>query len=163
MSGMRKSIGVFCAVVLATAVSVPALAASSDSSEDYVATLDPICKRDAKRNSKLLDGTEAMVTKGKFAAPARKWAKAARNFRRTLKRLEAIPSPPSDATVLKRWFRQMHAQQKLMKAMVKALKAKSTKRANKLKLKLLRNSNKANNTIFLFDFRHCIIVPEMYL
>lgn len=163
MSGLRKSIGVLCAVALAIAVSVPALAASSDSREDYVATLDPICKRDAKRNSKLLDGTEAMVIKGKFAAPARKWAKASKNFKRTLKRLEAIPSPPADAALLKRWFRQMNAQQKLMEQMTKALKAKDTKRANKLKIKLLRNSNKANNTVFLFDFRQCLIVPEMYL
>lgn len=163
MSGLRKCVGLLIAAILALVVAVPALADSSDSREAYVAALDPICKRDAQRNSKLLDGTQAMVLKGKFKAPARKWAKAAKNFKKTIKTLEAIARPPAEEAVLKRWFGQMRAQQRLMEQMAKTLKAKNTRKANKLKIKLLRNSNKTNNTVFLFNFRHCLIVPEMYL
>lgn len=158
----KRIAGLSAAIVLAVLVAVPAGAAPSDSREQYVAALDPICKRDAQRNSKLLRGSERLVRQNKLKQPARRFARAARNFQRTLKRIGAIEPPAGDKATVNRWLKQLGVQVRYLRQMSTVLARGQRGKAQRLEIKIVRNSNRANNTVFLFNFKHCLINPSMY-
>lgn len=162
VSKKRRITGFLGAIALAVVVSAPATAAPSDSRERYVAALDPVCKRDAKRTSDILRGSERLIRNHKLKRPARNFARAARNFDRTLKRIGAVDPPAGDRAIVNRWLRQLKHQSTYLRRMSKVLRRGQEGKVNRIYTKLLRNSNKANNTVFLFDFKHCLIVPGMY-
>lgn len=150
------------AVVLAVVVAVPATAAPSESRDQYVSTLEPICKRDSQRTLKVLRGTEKMIRNHKLKAPARKFARAARISQSTLKRIRAIEPAAGDEAIVKRWLGELKVQVRLLNQMSKVLARGQRGKVLGIQKKILRSSNRANSTVFLFGFKHCQVRPDLY-
>lgn len=134
-----------------------ALAAPAESREAYVAKLDPICLKDYNRTTPLLKGIQGRIERGKYADAARRVARATRIFNSTLRRTRRIEPAVGDKAIVERWFKQLDIQARYLRQMVKVIKTKKKKRIYRLQEKIMRNRSKANNIVFLFDFKHCLL------
>lgn len=149
--------GLFTMLLAAGLVAMPAGAATDGARDQYVAKLDPICKSDAQRNSKVLRGTRRMVLKNQFRPAARRFARVANNFQRTLARARKIAPPASDRATVNRWLKQLQGNVRLIRQMSRAVGKGQKGKAQRLEAQLARNTQRANSIIFLFGFKHCQI------
>lgn len=145
------------ALALLLAVASPAPAAPAESRDQYVAMLDPVCLKDYNRTTPLLRGMQRRIERGRYADAARRVARATRIFDGTIRRTRAIEPTPADRQIVNRWFRQLKIQSRYLHRMVKLIKTKKKPRIYRFQRKIMRNTAKANNIVFLFDFKHCLL------
>jgi hypothetical protein len=136
-----------------------AMAATSPTQtrESYVATVEPICKKNTKANEQILDGVRSKIKQGKLAVAAGQFSRASTAFGKAVTQLRAVPQPPADATKLNKWLGYLDKEKKLLGEIGKALKAGKKGRAQTLSVQLTHNGNVANNQVLGFEFDYCLI------
>lgn len=154
ISGVVFAFATFVAVLV---VAAPGLAAPAESREAYVGKLEPICKRDYQRSTPLINGTQRLIRQGRYGVAAARVGRAARIFDSTLRRIRVIEPTPSDAATVKRWFKQLDLQARYLHQLVGVLKSKNKRKIDSFTVKMMRNAYRANNTVFLFEFDHCLL------
>jgi hypothetical protein len=147
------------ALLLATA----SLALAEDPTrESYTAAVEPICKKNTMANERILKGARKRVQQGKLKPASKQFLRASRALKKTYRQLKAVPQPPADAATLAKWLRYVKIEADLFAKTGKALKSGNKFQAQKMVLKLTDNANKANNTVFNFDFRYCRFEPAKF-
>jgi hypothetical protein len=159
---LKRSLTTVALVFAATVVVVAAAWAADPTREEYVATIDPICKKNVDANKKVLDGVGALVKDKKLKVAAGKFTTVAANFGRTIKSIEAIPRPPEDSPRLEKWFKFLKIVQKNLAEVGKALREEDKIRASHEKIRAERSSNAANNVSFVFGFHYCNLRPGQF-
>ena len=81
---------------------------------------------------------------------------------KTIKQIEAVPTPTQDEAMLTRWTGLLHTEQSYFQKIGEALGSGNKYRAQSLSVKLNRNSNLANNAILALDFEYCRIDPSRF-
>jgi hypothetical protein len=137
-----------------------AIAVADTTRDDYVATVEPICKKNSDANSRILNGVHKLVRQGKLKAAGAKFLKAATALTATQKQLAAVPQPAADAAKLTKWLGYIKAEASLLKKAGLALKAEKKSKASNYIVTLDHDTNLANTTVALFHFHYCIGKPS---
>ncbi len=143
------------AVLIATLVAAVSAYAEGPSRTEYVSQVDPICKANTDTNKPLLKRARKSAQKKKFASASADVNKAATNFGKSLKSIEAVPQPSEDVPRLEKWFGFLHTVQKNLGNVAKALKEENKIKAQHEEIRVERSSNAANNVSFVFGFKYC--------
>lgn len=130
--------------------------------DDYTVRVEPICKRNVEANRRIFKGAKAEVKAGELKKAARRFARAAAAFDRTIAQLAQVPRPPADDARLRRWLNLLRAESDYVARIGKALAAGKRAKAEALSVQLNRNSTKANNTVLGFGFDYCRIEPSRF-
>lgn len=158
----RLRLGVLTAAALALLALVPLAAAQEISRDEYVARVEPICKRNTEANEKIFKGAKEQVKKGELKKGSTHFFRAATALDKTLKQLEAVPQPSADEAKLTKWIGYLHTESEYFTRIGKALAAGKKSQAQSLSVRLNRNSNLANNTVLAFGFNYCRIDPSRF-
>lgn len=145
------------AVVAAALAVVPLAAAAEISRDEYVARVEPVCKRNVEANSRIFKGAKKEVESGELRKGSRHFAKAATALRKTIAQLKRVPQPGADEMKLGKWIGYLETEADYFGRIGKALAAGKKSKAQNLSVRLNRNSNLANNTVISFDFDYCQI------
>jgi hypothetical protein len=157
-----KRIGsVLGACLLGLAIAAAAGAAEL-SREDYVARVEPICKRNSEANRRIFRGAREEVKAGQLGKASRHFARADAALGKTIVQLRAVPQPATDEARLAKWLGYLEAEQDLLGRIGEALAAGDKAKAQLLSVRLNRNSNLANNAVLPFGFEHCRIDPARF-
>lgn len=146
--------------VLAVAVSVAG--AAELTRDDYVARVEPICKRNTEANERIFAGAREEVKAGKLKLASTHFGKAETALDRTVRQLRAVPAPGADAARLGKWLGYLETESDLLGRIGKALAQGSKGKAQTLSVKLNRNSNLANNSVLPFGFTYCRLDPARF-
>ena len=159
ISNARVRMTLGAALALAAVLAATAVAATSPTQtrESYVATVEPICKKNTKANEQILSGVRKKIQQGKLSVAAGKFAKASTAFGNAVKQLRAVPQPPADAPKLNKWLSYLDKETKLLAEIGKALKKDEKNKAQRLSVQLNRNGVTANNQVLGFEFDYCLI------
>jgi hypothetical protein len=130
--------------------------------EEYVASIDPICKTNIDANKKLLKGVGAIVKAGKLKVAAGRFTEVSSNFGKTIKQIEVIPRPAADSPRLEKWFKFLKIVQMNLAKVGKALREENKIKASHEKIRAERSSNAANNVSFVFGFHYCNLRPGQF-
>ena len=130
--------------------------------EAYVATAEPVCKRNVLANRHIFKGVKAMVKQGRLAPAARRFKRAARAFGKAIGQLAAIPRPPADDSKLREWLGLLRAEKRIVARIGRGLAAGDRHKAESFSVSLRRNSNRANNVVLLFGFKYCRIEASRF-
>jgi hypothetical protein len=145
-------------------VGLVALAGASELSRaDYVHQAEPICKANTTANQSILKGTREDVREGRLKQAGRKFGRAARALDRTIQRLEQLPRPVPDESLLGRWFTHLNDETKLLEKVAERLRQETTSNLGRYVLELRHNANVANNVVLTFGFEYCLFQPARYL
>jgi hypothetical protein len=156
-SKLLSTVAVALFVVALLAAGALAVTSPDQTRESYVATVEPICKKNTKSNEQILSGVRNKIKKGQLGVAAGQFTKAATAFGQAVKQLKAVPQPTADAAKLGKWLGYLEGEQKLLGEIGKALKAGKKSQAQTLSVKLTHNGNLANNTVLGFEFDYCLI------
>ncbi|MBW8059779.1 MAG: hypothetical protein FVQ78_05480 [Solirubrobacterales bacterium] len=144
-------------VVVALAAAATAHAADEPTREGYVARAEPICKANTLANKRILKGTRVKIRSGKLASAGRQVIRASTAFAATVRRIAAVPRPPTDDARLRKWFRFLGIVKTNLRKVGKAFKEGDRIRAIHESIRAERSGNAANNVGFVFGFRYCRI------
>jgi hypothetical protein len=144
-------------VVVGLLASVPLAAAAEITRDEYVARVEPVCKRNVEANSRIFKGAKAEVEAGELGKGSRHFSKAASALRRTIAQLKRVPRPSADEVKLGKWIGYLETEADYFARIGQALAAGKKSQAQNLSVRLNRNSNLANNTVISFDFDYCKI------
>ncbi len=151
----------YAALLSLGAVLVSAAIAVADTTRDqYVATVEPICKKNSDATSGILNGVHKLVKKGKLKPAGAKFLKAAAALTATEKQLAAVEQPSADAAKLSKWLGYIKAEASLLKKTGLALKAGNKRKASNYIVTLDHDTSLANNTVALFNFHYCLGKPS---
>jgi hypothetical protein len=142
---------------------VPLALGAEQTRETYVAQVEPICKANTQANETILKGVRAKVSHGELNSAAVQVTKAARALKKTLNQLRAVPQPSADKAKLGKWLGYIKTEVGLFEKTAKKLRAGDTVGAERTSLYLSRESNRANNLVFSFEFHYCHAEPSKFL
>lgn len=152
------------AVVVALLVMVPlALAAEEPTREDYVATVEPICKANTEANSRILKGVKGQVQRDELVPAGKRFIRAAGALGKTVTQIDKVPRPAEDNAKLTKWIGYLRKEKTFLQQIGSALKSKDKYHAQKLAVELNKNNNKANNTVIAFGFDECRIDSSRFI
>lgn len=126
---------------------------------DYVARVEPICKRAADANRGLLRGVNELISRGELRRASPRFSRAATALGQARRRIAGVPRPPADLPRLTRWLELLREQGALLEEMATALQQQRRPVVQELAQRLLRGSKRINNTVVGFDFEHCRLNP----
>ena len=132
-----------------------AAAAEAPTRSEYVAGLEAICKPDAEATQTAMRGAKADLRAERLSVAAEKFAKAAKIFGGTVKRIAAVPRPPADAARLSKWFGYLKAQESYLQRITTQFRAGKAVKAQRLTARFIHNGNLANNVVLAFGFNYC--------
>ena len=124
--------------------------------------MEPICKKNVDANTRIFKGAKAEVKAGELKKGSKHFLRAATALGKTIKQIEAVPTPTQDEAMLNRWTGLLHTEQSYFQKIGEALGSGNKYRAQSLSVKLNRNSNLANNAILALDFEYCRIDPSRF-
>ena len=142
MKRMRRArLAMLGGAVLALCLAVPMASAEEAGTErdEYVAKVEPICKRNVLANKRIFKGVEREVRSGKLKLASRHFFRAARAFGMTINQLAAVPQPSADVPKLTRWLGILETTKTVIKEIGRALAAEDKHRAQSYYVKLIRN------------------------
>jgi hypothetical protein len=149
--------------VVAAALAVTAAAGAAELTRDeYVARVEPICKRNTEANRRIFAGAKQEVKSGKLKLAARHFARAEAALARTIRQLRAVPRPAPDEPRLEKWLGYLKTESSFLGRIGKALAVGQKGKAQTLSVRLDRNSNLANNAVLPFGFRYCRLDPSRF-
>lgn len=151
---MRKLIGTTLSVAVLLAAATAA-AAEGPTREEYVTTLEAICKPDALATQRAMRGARADIRAERLAAAARKFAKATSIFGGTVKQIAAVPRPEADKARLAKWFTYLNRQEYYLRQITAQLRLDHAIEAQRLTARFIHNGNLANNVVLAFAFDYC--------
>lgn len=154
-----KWVGVFAAMFLLAGTS---LAFAEETRDTYKAQVEPICKRNAEADSRILKGVKANVKEEKLKLAATQFAKAAAALKKALNQLKAVPKPPADTARLTTWLGYVKTEVELFEQVSKKLKAGQKSSAQRLSIRLTSTVNRANNEVLAFEFKYCRVNPSQF-
>jgi hypothetical protein len=155
--------GAGLALLVAGLVAAPLALAEELTREQYVAKLEPICKRNADANSRILKGVKRQVQKGQLKPAGRRFVRASNALGRSVNQMAKVPRPAADAPRLGKWLGYLKRQRVFLLRIGKALKAGKRGLAQNLAVKLNKNNDNANDTVILFGFKQCRIESSRFL
>jgi hypothetical protein len=150
------------ALALLALVVVPLAAAAEISRDEYVARVEPICKKNTEANVKIFKGAQDEVKAGELKKGSTHFFRAATALDKTIKQLEAVPQPTADEAKLGKWIGYLETESSYFTRIGQALAQGKKAKAQNLSVRLNRNSNLANNTVLAFGFDHCRIDPTRF-
>lgn len=166
-SSLRKSsLPLLClAIGVALAAAVPsALAIAEPPTEtEYVATVEPICKKNADANSRILTGVRQQVQKGDLVPAGKRFIRASSALGKAVTQIAKVPKPTEDATKLTKWVGLLKQQKTYLQQVGQALKAEDRHDAQKQANQLNRANKKANATVISIPFKECRIEASRFL
>jgi hypothetical protein len=165
-SSARKSsfaFGLVLAVALLISIPVAPAAEGELTRAEYVAKLEPICKKNTQANSRILKGVKGQVQKGRLVPAGKRFIRASGALGRSIRQMSAVPRPAADRPKLGTWFGYLKSEKRFLQLIGKSLKSGSKFRAQKLAVKLNRNNNRANNTVISFGFDECRIDSSRFI
>lgn len=153
------------ALVIGLAVSAPvALAIEANPTRgEYVATVEPICKKNSEANERILKGVKEQVKSDQLAPAGARFVRASSALGKTVRQIAAVPQPSADAAKLTTWIGYLKKEKTYLQKIGGFLKAKNKYQAQKQAVELNRNNNKANNTVISFGFHECRIESSRFL
>ncbi|MFI5028156.1 MAG: hypothetical protein ACHQCF_04140 [Solirubrobacterales bacterium] len=152
-------------VVLAVTLITAAVACAEEAPptrEQYVATVDPICKSNTDENKRILKGASQRVNAGKLSQAGKQFTRAAAAFGKSVKEISAVPRPPADNARLEKWFGFLKIIQTNLAKVGTALNEGNKVRAVHEKIRAERSSNAANNVSFVFGFKYCHLAASQF-
>jgi hypothetical protein len=146
-------------------VAVPVAAAleGEPTREEYVATVEPICKQNTETNSRILRGVEGQVKRGDLVPAGKRFLRAGAALGSSVRQIAAVPRPGADAVKLEKWIGYLKQEKVYLQKIGQALKAENKFKAQQYAVKLNQNNNRANNTVISFGFDHCRIDSAKFL
>jgi len=152
---VRKSIGItlFLAALLLAAASAPA--AEAPTRDEYVTTLEKVCKPDALATQRAMKGARADIRAERLKVAARKFAKATSIFGSTVKQISAVPRPEADRDRLAKWFTYLKRQQSYLGQITTQLRQENAVQAQRRIARFIHSGNLANNVVLAFGFDYC--------
>jgi hypothetical protein len=163
---MRILIGRFGATAFAAALIMAAGAslalAAEVSRTEYKEQVEPICKKNAQANERILSGVRKEVKEGKLKVAASHFAKAASALQKTYLELKAVPQPTADEAELGKWLSYVKEEVELLKKISTALRQGNRAKAEHYVVQLTHNAQRANATVLNFEFRYCKFQPSKY-
>lgn len=161
--GRTKLHGAGIALIVAALVAAPLALAQELTRDQYVSQLEPICKRNADANSRILKGVKQQVQRGQLKPAGRRFVRASNALGRSVRQMSKVPRPTADAPRLQKWFGYLKRQRVFLLKIGKALKAGKRGPAQRLAVKLDKNNKAANNTVILFGFKQCRIESSRFV
>ena len=134
---------------------VAAHAAEAPTRNEYVQTLEAICKPDALATERAMKGARGDVQAERLRVAAGKFAKAAVIFGGTVTKISAVPRPTADRERLAKWFSYLSQQERYLVKITAKLKAEEAIAAQRLTARFIHNGNLANNVVLAFGFDYC--------
>jgi hypothetical protein len=153
---------VVCAILFAGVAQAEIVPGSIPTRPQYVAEIEPICKKNTEDNTRILKGARAKVNRDKMPAAGRQFIRASRAFGRAVRQIVAVPRPPADDARLRKWFKFLRIVQTNLKKIGLALKAENRVKANHEAIRAERSGNAANNVGSVFKFLHCHLLPSRF-
>jgi hypothetical protein len=157
---MRKVILIAAALAGLAAVSVAS--AAELTRDEYVARVEPICKRNTEANQRIFAGAKEEVKSGRLKLASVHFVRAEAALDGTIRQLHAVPRPAADEAKLGKWLGYLEAESVLLGRIGKALAAGERAKAQTLSARLNRNSNLANDAVLAFGFNYCKINPSRF-
>lgn len=159
--GLALAVALLVAAPLALAGEEPG--GEEGSREEYVARVEPICKRSASASKRILRGVKTQVRKNRLGPAGRRVIRASVSLARAARRIAAVPRPAADITTLTRWVRYLKLQSSLLRKIGVALKSGGRARASHYATRLNHFNSLANNTVVGFGFHECQANSSQYL
>lgn len=150
----RLAVALLAAIALLASIAV-AVSAEAPTRDEYVAQLESICKPDAEATRKAMKGARSDIREERLAVAAGKFAKAARIFGSTVKKISAVPRPSADIAKLDKWFGYLKQQESYLKQITAQLRVHRAIKAQRLTARFIHNGNLANNVVLAFGFDYC--------
>jgi hypothetical protein len=139
--------------LLLAAASAPA--AEAPTRDEYVETLEKVCKPDAEATQRAMKGARADIRAERFDAAAKKFAKATAIFGGNVKEISAKPRPTADAERLSKWFTYLKRQEDYLGEITLQLRDDHPTKALRLIQRFIHTGNLANNVVLAFGFHWC--------
>ncbi|MFT3866165.1 MAG: hypothetical protein QM729_18015 [Solirubrobacterales bacterium] len=158
---MRTIVTVSGSLLVAMVLAGSAFAAAV-SREEFKAAAEPICKKSAKENERILANARKEVKTGKLKSAAGKFAQASKVQAKALHELEALPRPTADEARLGKWLGYLKTEADLFASAGKKLKTGEKAAAEHDTAKIAQVANKANVQVLPFEFRYCRQEPSKY-
>ncbi len=149
-------------LVSCTALLGASALAAEVSREEYVRSAEPICKANTEANRRIFKGAPEEVKEGKLKAASRHFTRARQALAKAVRQIAALPQPTADEAKLKKWIGYLGAERDLLGKIASALAHEDKPGAQRLSVRLNRNSNLANNTVLAFGFDYCRIDPSRF-
>jgi hypothetical protein len=143
------------ALGLAVLMAGSAIAVEAPTRDDYVTTLEAVCKPDALATQRAMQGARADLQAERLAQAAEKFARATAIFGSTVKEISVPPRPLADREKLKRWFGYLSRQEAYLREITAQLRAGRAVQAQRLTARFIHNGNLANNVVLAFGFEYC--------
>lgn len=149
--------------VIVGAVAVVSVAGAAELTRDeYVARVEPICRRNTEANERIFAGAKEEVKQGKLKLASTHFARAQTALAKTVRQLKAVPEPPADEAKLGKWIGYLETEGAYIGRIGKALARGEKGKAQTLSVRLNRNSNLANNSVLAFGFDYCRLDPSRF-
>jgi hypothetical protein len=153
---MRGTPGIFAAILAALVVTAPAFGIAEPPTEDeYVAAVDPICKKDREAGERILGGARDNIDKRRFRVAGSQLIRASKRFGTTIGQIVEVPRPTAQEEKLQKWFGFLRLVKTRMGKTGKLYKEGKELKATHESIKTERSGNAANNVSFSFGFRYC--------
>lgn len=159
---LRRRLAIAATLLTVLGLCVSAAHAAELGRDDYVARVEPICKRNTEANRRIFAGAKQEVERGKLRLASRHFARAERALRKTIRQLGAVPRPAADRARLERWLGYLETEGAYLGRIGKALAQGKKGKAQTLSVRLNRNSNLANNSVLPLGFRYCRLDPSRF-
>lgn len=157
-----RSVGPAGLAVLALLLATSLALGAEPTRESYTAQVEPICKRNAQANERILKDVKAEVKAGKLKVAAAQFAAAAKALKKTLTQLEAVPQPSADKAQLTKWLSYIKGEAELFERTAAKLNAGDKAGAEKLSVQLTHTVNLANSQVLAFEFKYCHVDPSQF-
>jgi hypothetical protein len=152
---MSRTTAIALPILIAMLAAAPAPAAEAPTRDEYVATLEKVCKPDALATQRTMKGARGDVRHERFKVAAQKFAKATTIFGGTVRQIKVFPRPSADVKKLTKWFGYLDRQQVYLRQITAALRESEGIKAQRLTARFIHNGNLANNVVLAFGFNYC--------
>jgi hypothetical protein len=154
MKGKLGTLAVLLAAMLA--VAGPAFGIGEPpTEEEYVAAVEPICKRDREASEEILKGARDNINEGRLRVAGKQLIRASRRFATTIGQLVAVPRPTAQEEKLQKWFGFLRIVKGRLAQTGKLYREGKRLAATHETIRTERSGNAANNVSFSLGFRYC--------
>jgi hypothetical protein len=160
---MRGALGTAVAVVAMLVVAAPASGVEEAPSQDeYVAAVEPICKRDREAGERILSGARERISDGKLSAAGGQLIRASKRLGMTIGQIVAVPRPVAKEAKLQKWFEFLRLVKTRLGKTGKFYEEGKKLEATHESIRTEKSGNAANNVSFSFGFRYCRLSRQRF-
>ena len=147
---MKGKLGTLAVLLVATlAVAAPAFGIAEPPTEaEYVAAVEPICKRDREAAERILKGARENINEGRLRVAGNQLIRTSQRFGTTLGQLIEVPRPLAQEEKLQKWFGFLRKVKTRLAQTGKLYKEGKRLAATHESIRTERSGNAANNVSF---------------